>query len=78
MRNEISQSFVYKELKKNKPSKATGMDNITPRFLKDSASVIAPLIIKIANLSIGRETVPDDLKCVKVTHLYKKNRIEIQ
>ena len=69
----ITQDFVFKELNSMNPQKATGMDNISPKFLKDSASIIAPTVTHIINLSITSGQVPDDLKIAKVTPLYKKN-----
>ena len=70
---EVSQHFIFKELNSLNPQKATGMDNISPKFLKDSASVITPAITHIINLSITSGQVPEDLKVAKVSPLYKKN-----
>ena len=70
---EVSQNFVFKELSSMNPQKATGMDNISPKFFKDSASIITLAITHIINLSITSGHVPDDLKIAKVSPLYKKN-----
>ena len=42
-------------------NKATGLDGIPCRFLRDSATVIACPIADIVNLSIIQGSVPDDL-----------------
>ena len=42
--------------------KATGLDGIPARFLKDSAAVIAPTITFIENLSLSIGSVPDEWK----------------
>ena len=53
-------------------SKTTGLDNITARFLKDAADLIAPFMAHIINLSLEQGTVPDDMKHSKVIPLFKK------
>ena len=53
-------------------AKATGLDNISARFLKDAADLIAPFIAHIINLSLEQGTVPDDMKHSKVIPLFKK------
>ena len=70
---EVSQEFILNELSSMNPQKATGMDNISPKFLKDSAVIISPCLTHVINLSITSGYVPDDLKIAKVTPLYKKN-----
>lgn len=55
------------------PSKATGMDNIPARFVKDGASIIAHPITHIVNLSLSTGEIPDDLKLARVVPLHKKN-----
>ena len=57
----LTDCFVHKQLKDLKVNKATGLDKIPARLLKDSAHVVAPSITHIVNLSlhvIG--TVPDE------------------
>ena len=53
-------------------SKAPGMDEISPRFLKDGAEVLAKPICDIINLSIKLSTFPDKCKIAKLTPLFKK------
>ena len=54
------------------------MHDIAPRFLRDGARHLAPLITHIVNLSIESAVVPQDLKFTKIIRLYKKNnRLEV-
>ena len=71
--SSITEAFVHKELSSLHLQKATGMDTISPKVLRDSADIITPLITHIVNLSITTGNVPDDFKVAKVTPLYKKN-----
>jgi hypothetical protein len=58
---------------KLQPNKSTGLDNIPAKFLiRDGASVLKDPITFIINLSINTNSVPDDLKCARVTPLFKK------
>ena len=53
-------------------SKAPGMDEISPRFLKDGTEVLAKPICDIINLSIKLLTFPDKCEIAKLTPLFKK------
>lgn len=53
--------------------KATGLDGIPSRFVRDSASIIVCSLTHIINLSIIQGVVPDDLKSARVVPLFKKN-----
>jgi len=70
--SEVNENFVYKELINLNPCKSTGLDNISPRFLKDGACVLKNPILHIINLSLNNNDVPDDFKLAKVKPLYKK------
>ena len=59
-------------MKDLKISKATGIDSIPARFLKDGAEVIAKPLAQIINLSIATRKFPKDCKTEKVKLLYKK------
>ena len=52
-------------------NKATGLDNISPRFIKLSAEVIAPSLTKLINTSFSTGCFPDILKNAKVSPIYK-------
>lgn len=53
-------SFTLGELKKLSIHKSTGPDDISVRFLKDGAAVLAHSITNIINLSISTYTVQDE------------------
>ena len=53
-------------------SKGPGMDEISPRFLKDGTEVLAKPICDIIILSIKLSTFPDKCKIAKLTPLFKK------
>ena len=55
-------------------NKATGLDDLSPRFVKDGAIVIAPMITHIVNMSIRQGIIPDDLKRARVIPIHKKGR----
>ena len=70
---KVSQNFIFKQLKdlKVKKAPATSLDGISARFLKDGASVIAPTVTFLVNLSLSTGIVPCDWKMVRVVPLYK-------
>ena len=53
-------------------NKATGIDDISAKYLKLSASVISQPLATILNVSIANGIYPDDLKKAKVTPIFKK------
>ena len=67
----VSQNYIFKQLKDLKGKSATGLDGILARFLKDSASVIAPTVTFLVNLSLSTRTVLRDWKMARVIPLYK-------
>ena len=69
----VSESKVLKYLNALSVDKATGLDAIPSRFVRDSASIIVCPITHIINLSIIQGVVPDDLKSARVVPLFKKN-----
>ena len=71
--NEVDPTFINKELKKLAPCKSVGLDDISPRFLKDGADELTNIITFLVNLSIKSKTVPDSAKQAKVLPLHKKN-----
>lgn len=52
-------------------NRATVLDLIPARFLKDGANVISNVTAQIVNLSINK--FPDELKRAKLIPLFKKN-----
>ena len=67
----ISEKFILKQLRDLKVKKATGLDGIPARFLKDSAAVIAPTVTFLVNLSLSTGSVPDEWKKARVVPLCK-------
>ena len=61
-----------KILKEFKTSKATGIDNLAVRFLKDGSNILCTPIVKICNISIKLASFPDKCKIAKIKPLYKK------
>ena len=55
-------------------NKATGIDNLSGRILKDRSKVLATPLAQICNLSIKLSTVPDECKIAKLKPLYKKGK----
>ena len=68
----VSTSFIHQQLQNLKANKATGIDDISAKYLKLSASVISQPLATILNLSISSGIYPDDLKKAKVTPIFKK------
>ena len=71
----VSVAFVESQLKLLDVSKATGSDGLSPRFLKLSAPVIAPILTKLFNRSIDQQTYPKPFKLAKVTPIHKKGSV---
>ena len=68
----ISEENMLKYLINLSPNKASGIDNLSARFLKDGANVLALPISRLCNLSISRAIFPQDCKIAKLIPLYKK------
>ena len=66
----IEESYVYGVLNNLKTNKAVGLDKIV-RLLKDSSSVITPILTKLFNRSLISSTFPSTWKSGKVTALFK-------
>ena len=54
----VCQNFIFKQLKDLNVKKVTGLDGILARFSKDGASVIAPTVTFLVNLSLSTGIVP--------------------
>ena len=74
----VSRHYILKQLEAIKVDKSTGLDNISPRFLKDGAQLLVEPIAHIVNFSITSETVPSGFKNARVKPLYKKgSRLDV-
>ena len=67
----ISTTQVVSYLMKISPRKASGIDNISARFLKIAASVITPSVARLINYSFQVGVFPNHWKTAKVTPLHK-------
>ena len=68
----VSEDYILKFLKNINEDKATGIDNLSGKFLKDGAAVLAKPISQICSLSIKYSHFPTDCKIVKLKPLFKK------
>ena len=53
-------------------AKASGIDQISAKFLKDAAPVIVIHVASIINLSIKLDTFPSKCKIEKIKYLFKE------
>ena len=63
---------VLKLLKNMDTDKAPGLDNLSARFLKDGANVLAKPITQICNLYIKFSIFPTKCQIAKLKPLFKK------
>ncbi|KAL4238884.1 hypothetical protein ACF0H5_003591 [Mactra antiquata] len=68
----LQESFVEKQLLNINQKKATGLDGLSPKFLRLSAKVISKPVTKIMNLSVTKNIFPNHFKIAKVTPIHKK------
>ena len=69
----VSENKILKYLNNLSANKATGLDDIPSRFVRDSASVITCPLTHVINLSIIQGIVPDNLKSARPVPLFRKN-----
>ena len=70
--NFVSEETVLKLLQDLDENKAAGLDNLSGKFLKDRATVLAKPISQICNLFIKYSIFPSDCKTAKLKPLFKK------
>ena len=68
----VSVSFIEMQLNNLNVNKATGIDEISAKFLKLASPIICSSLAFILNLSIQQGLYPDNLKKAKVTPIFKK------
>ena len=68
----MAPATILKLLKQLNAAKSAGIDNLTGKFLKEGAPVLASPITDLVNLSISLSLFPDDCKIAKLKPLYKK------
>ena len=67
-------SFARSELAKLKLSKASRLDKISVKLLKDAASFIAKPVTYLINLTTRRVKIPSQWKEARVTPMYKTGK----
>ena len=70
--NPTTEETVLKHLQNINASKASGLDKLAGKFLKEGASILAAPIKEICNLSINLSIFPRKCKPAKLKPLYKK------
>ena len=73
---QVQEQTILDHLRKLDVKKATGLDDIPPRLLRDSAHVIAMPLTRIINMSLDQGVVPEDFKIAKVIPVFKKGKPE--
>ena len=72
MLEEILSEDVKDCIDKLKPYTAPGLDQISPKFVKLSKCVLAPLLARLCNRCIELETFPNDFQVASVIPIPKK------
>ena len=70
--DSITESYLFNILKNVEVTKAAGIDQISGRFLKGRARILAKPISELCNLSMALESFPGTCKIAKVKPLFKK------
>lgn len=71
--NELEISKIIDKLK---PKTSTGIDEISCKLIKQSNTLIIPLLTYIINLSLETGKVPDDMKLAKIIPVYKNKEMD--
>ena len=71
MFRKVSKQEVERELKSIKRNKATGLDNLPPGLVKDSAELISAPLTYLINMSLMTSTFPADWKAAKIIPAHK-------
>ena len=70
--NSATEGYLFKLLKNLEVTKAAGIEQISGKFLKDRARILAIPISELCNLSMTLGSFPDACKIAKVKRLFKK------
>ena len=63
---------VFTHLNRLSKTKATGLDNISARLIRECADIIPGLLCDLFKKFLMPGIFPDDLKCARVTPLFKQ------
>ena len=70
--DSLTEGYLFNVLKNFEVTKAAGLDQISGKFLKDEARILAKPISELCNLSMALGSFPDACKTTNVKPLYKK------
>ena len=70
--SNVTEDVVLRLLNEMNTDKAAGIDNLSAKFLKDGAVILAKPISKICNLSVKYSIFPTDCQIAKLKPLFKK------
>ena len=68
----INEVLVAKLLRNLNVNKSPGLDGLHPRFLRETADVLAKPLYRIFNQSLEQQRVPDEWKKGRISAIYKK------
>ena len=68
----VTQEGVEKLLRQITPTKAAGPDGVSPRYLREVACEIAPVMTKLFQISLDTGKIPVDWKHAHVSPIFKK------
>ena len=74
---QISPSLVSSHLRKLCMRKATGLDTVSARLLRECFDVISDSLALIFNRSIETSIFPDEWKSARITRLYSARNVAI-
>ena len=70
--SNTTQAEILETIKSLKNTNSTGHDDLSTKFIKLSAPLLAPILEKLFNLSINSGVYPSNLKIAKVIPIFKK------
>ena len=70
--DSITEGYLFNILRDVEVTKAPEIDQISGKFLKDGARILAKPISELCNLSMALGSFPDACKIAKVKPLFKK------
>jgi hypothetical protein len=74
MFNSVSTNFTFQFLRKLKVRKASGLDQMPARLMRDAAAEICNPLTKIINASLETGHVPSEWKVTRVVPLFKSGK----
>lgn len=69
--HNVTNEYVFKQLRSISSNKATGLDDIPAKLLKLAAPYVSFALTHVCNLSLGKGIVPNEWKEARVTPIHK-------